>query len=87
MERGGVRSKWAEKGSEVVKKAESAGELVKKGRASRQMGRWSIPGQDEQTGTTSRNDTSGSATRPFMDPAVQGGGDGPKRCRHPNRVL
>ena len=31
MERGGVRSKWVEKGGEVVKKAESAGELVKKG--------------------------------------------------------
>ena len=53
MERGGVRSKWAEKGSEVVKKAESAGELVKKGKASRRMGRFSIP---SQAGTTSRND-------------------------------
>ena len=48
--------------------------------------------QDWQTEAAGRNDgqeghSSGSVTRPFIDPAVRGGGDNPKRCRHPNRAL
>ena len=31
--------------------------------------------------------SNGPATLPFIDPVVRGGGDDPKRCRHPNWVL
>ena len=48
VEKGGVKSQWVERGDEVVKKVESAGGLVKKGRASRRMGRLSIPSQTER---------------------------------------
>ena len=56
VERDGVKSQWVERDNEAVKKTESAGKLVKNCGASRRMGRLSIPGQDEQTGTVCRKD-------------------------------
>ena len=53
--------------------------MVKKGRASMRMGRLSIRSQTEQADRNEdRNDeqerrTSGSATRPFIDPVVRAG--------------